>query len=291
MEKDESKKILTKLKDGLLKAEPRLTVNDFGSKIYRERNYKEFYLLDDKNNFFDKPNGDTKLGTGTRAVKSSAAFIFNIFGNDEIKIAGKEYNPIKYEKQLKALKNRNPANLDGFLLSKDNSNALFFETKLLEWSGSPKNLSISYLDEKCYPKENDKAKDFISFFTSLVNERILVDKNGDKRRQHITKVYDAIQMTIHILGIYNAICRKESCLSKKIDLINLVWNYDCERYKQEENEANKYIKLFNDDFAKIFKEKGIDFSVKYFSFSEFMKITEFKNLKRKEYLEKRYFIS
>lgn len=290
MRQDEIKEILTKLKDGLLKAEPRLTVNDFGSKICRERNYKEFYLKDDKNNFFDKPKDNTKLGTGTRAVKSSAAFIFNIFGNDEIKISEKKYNPIKYEKQLEALENRNPANLDGFLLSKDKLNAMFYETKLLEWSGSPKNLSVSYLDEKCYPKENDKSDCFISFFDSLVSGKILIYKNGDKRRQHITKVYDAIQMTIHILGIYNAVCRKESWLPKKIDLINLVWNYDCERYKQEENEANKYIKLFNDNFAKIFKEKGIDFSVKYFSFSEFMKIAEFKNPKRKVYLEKRYFL-
>ena len=149
----EIKSILTKLKKGLMEARPSLEDLNFGSNVYRERNYKDFYLWKESDNFFDIP-GEIELGTGTRAVKSSAAFIYNIFGNDEIEIDGIKYNPIKYEDKLEALLNRKPAHLDGRLIAKDNSKVIYLETKLLEWSGTPKNLALAYLDTENYPKKN-----------------------------------------------------------------------------------------------------------------------------------------
>ena len=287
----EIKPILQKLKDGLRNAKPELKDDDFGSEIKKERNYKDYYLYCYKNNCFDDPK-NIKLGTGTRAIKSSAAFIYNIFGQDEITINDINYGEIKYEEPLKALIGRNPAKLDGCLISKDNSKIKFFETKLLEWSGSPKNLSLAYLDKNNYFKCNNHREDFINFFTTISGPETKPDKKGEIRRKHKTKVYDAIQMTIHILGIYNAVCNNK-ILQKNIELVNLVWDYPHSRYEKEKTEALDYEKKFNDYFKPFFKEKGFDFKVKYISFSDFILNTDikFKKLERFEYLKKRYLLN
>lgn len=293
----EIKPILEKLKQGLINANAEIKDSDFGSKISKERNYKDFYLKEPPiKNFFDDPS-NLKLGTGIRAVKSSAAFIYNIFGKDEISIDGTEYGQIKYEDKLEALVNRTPAHLDGRLLAKDNSKVIYFETKLLEWSGTPKNLSLSYLDKNNYPERNHYSDIFINYFDSICEKEEKEDKNGEKRRKHKAKVYDVIQMTIHILGIYNAVCKGEVLdqnvpMPNKIELINLVWDYDCPRYNAESEEAYKYIKELNEKFAPLFEEYHKEFTVRYIPFSEFMnnQKIEFTNPTRRQYLSKRYLL-
>ncbi len=292
----EIKSILTKLKKGLMEARPSLEDLNFGSNVYRERNYKDFYLWKESDNFFDIP-GEIELGTGTRAVKSSAAFIYNIFGNDEIEIDGIKYNPIKYEDKLEALLNRKPAHLDGRLIAKDNSKVIYLETKLLEWSGTPKNLALAYLDTENYPKKNSNSKKFVEFFDSICEKEEKQDKNGEWRRNHKAKVYDVIQMTIHILGIYNTVCKGEELkkdvpMPEEIELINLVWDYDCKRYKTEKEEAEEYISELNNAFAPLFEKLHKKFCVKYISFSEFLNNhnVKFKDPARKEYLTKRYLL-
>lgn len=280
--------ILTKLKNGLLQANPKLEYSDFGSDKKRERNYKDFYLLDYENNCFDKPV-KVKLGSGTRAVKSSAAFIYNIFGEDPIVFEEKNYKKMQFEKGLDALLNRPKAQLDGYLISEDETKEIFFETKLLEWSGSPKNLAIAYLDEKNYPIENKHSKEFISFFKSIVDENKSSESKGVVRVAHKTKVYDAIQMTIHILGIYNALCNKK-LKTKNIELINLVWDYDHPRYKKEATEAKDLIQKMEKDFIPFFDELDISFQVRYISFSDLITKIKFTNNLRLDYLKKRYLL-
>ena len=291
--------ILEELKNGLRGVRPELKNTDFGSCIDKEKNYKEYYLKDFKKNLYDDPE-KIKLGTGSRAVKSSAAFIYNIFGKDEISIDGTTYGIIKYEDKLEALVNRTPAHLDGRLLAKDNSKVIYFETKLLEWSGTPKNLSLSYLDEHNYPEKNHHPDIFKKYFDSICKQEEKKDKNGELRRNHKSKVYDVIQMTIHILGIYNAVCKGEDLedlekkipMPDKIELVNLVWDYDCPRYNTEAEEADKYISELNNKFAPLFKEYHKEFTVKYISFSDFMNNykVEFRDPARKQYLTKRYLL-
>ena len=287
MKTEEIKNILSKLKIGLIAAK-KYDESFFGSPYNNERNYKEFYLLDSENNFFENSN-DLELGTGIRAVKSSAAFIYNIFGQDEITIDGIKYPKIEYEKQLEALINRPKAHLDGYLHSE--SKSIFFETKLLEWSGYPKNLAIAYLDKKNYPEYNDNVIDFISYFNTLVKDNTTINKYGVERRVHKTKVYDAIQMGIHILGIYNAVCDKK-ILTQNIELINLVWDYKCKRYLDEEKEAIEEVDEMNRRFQPLFKSKGFTFTVKYIPFSNFINDSNItiKNPDRIDYLIKRYLI-
>ena len=289
--------ILIQLKKGLLEANSNLSEDDFGSTKKREKNYKEFYLKNYENNCFDTPV-KVKLGSGKEAVKSSAAFIYNIFGKDTVIFEKTKYKAMKYEQGLIALLDRPKAQLDGYLLSENEQKELFFETKLLEWSGSPKNLATAYLDERNYPKYNKHKKEFISFFKSIVNENKKSTSKGVERVSHVTKVYDVIQMTIHILGIYNTICEKEYKISPKIktnniELINLVWDYDHPRYKKEAEEAKNYIKKLNEYFVPIFKSlnENLTFKVCYYPFSEFIKKLNFTNKERLEYLKKRYLFS
>lgn len=280
------KPILTKLKNGLLLANTNLVKSDFGSKIKREHNYQEFYLYKNHNNCFDNPIG-VKLGSGTRAIKSSAAFIYNIFGKDPLIFEGKNYKQIKFEKGLDALLNRPKAQLDGYLISEDETKEIFFETKLLEWSGTPKNLAIAYLDEKNYPIENKHSKEFIAFFKSIVDENKKTESKGVVRVSHKTKVYDAIQMTIHILGIYNSVCTKK-LKSNDIELINLVWDYNHPRYNKEADEAKDFIQKTKKTFTPIFNELDITFQVRYIPFSDFINKVKISNPLRLDYLKKRY---
>ena len=286
----DTKEILRKLKKGLLIARPELLESDFGPKNKQLINYKEFYFLkeNENKNFFDVP-GKLKLGTGTGAIKSSAAFIYNIFGKDSIIIENKKYKKIEFEKGLQTLLNRPNAELDGYLVSEDETKEIFFETKLLEWSGSPKNLAIAYLSEENYPKENKYAKEFISFFKTLVDENKKSESKGVIRVAHKTKVYDAIQMTIHILGIYNSICNHK-LKSKNIELINLVWDYDHPRYKKEALEASAFVIKVNKTFIPLFSKMDVTFNVRYIPFSDFMKIVKFENQERLQYLNTRYLI-
>ena len=78
----------------------------------------------------------------------------------------------------------------------------------------------------------------------------------------------------------------------KIELVNLVWDYDCPRYNTEAEEADKYISELNNKFAPLFKEYHKEFTVKYISFSDFMNNykVEFKDPARKQYLTKRYLL-
>lgn len=280
------KPILTKLKNGLLLANTNLVKSDFGSKIKREHNYQEFYLYKNHNNCFDNPIG-VNLGLGTRAIKSSAAFIYNIFGKDPLIFEGKNYKQIKFEKGLDALLNRPKAQLDGYLISEDETKEIFFETKLLEWSGTPKNLAIAYLDEKNYPIENKHSKEFIAFFKSIVDENKKTESKGVVRVSHKTKVYDAIQMTIHILGIYNSVCTKK-LKSNDIELINLVWDYNHPRYNKEADEAKDFIQKTKKTFTPIFNELDITFQVRYIPFSDFINKVKISNPLRLDYLKKRY---
>ena len=289
----EVKDILKQLKAGLIAVRPEIKESDFGPDDKRLRNYKEFYFKkkNERKNFFDDPR-DLKLGTGTCAIRSSAAFIYNIFGQDEICIDRVQYNKIEYEKKLTALANRNKAQLDGFLVSKDKTIIKFFETKLLEWSYGPKNLSKSYLSTNNYPEKNDCKQQFVDFFNKLHTSKPVIEK-GEEKWKHKSKVYDAIQMSIHTLAIYNSLFEKDEIdysETKVIELINLVWDYDCKRYKDEEEDAKDYINSLNEKFSPHFKKHGLEFIVKYISFSDFIKTVRFQNPERLNYLNNRYLL-
>lgn len=279
--------ILNKLKERLATVR-HLHEKCFGSKRWDGKSDKAPYYFYDKNdNLFEKPKKGIKLGTGVNAIRSSAAMIFNLLGQEDVYFDGEKYS-IKYEGEYAAIKDENNeqhnAYLDAVLINDDGGKMIAIEAKMLEWLNSPKNLAQVYLKEEYYPKENDQKKLFIDFFNSMVNAN-KVRKDG-RYTHNRYKRYDAIQMTIHILSLYNYCCR-DGNHPNEITLYNVVWSYNCSEYCTEAKEANDYIERVNKAFKPIFKDKRVSFEAKYIEFGLFKeKIDLSKSKDRERYLER-----
>lgn len=265
----------------------KLNDSDFGSKRWNASEKRVFYLWRLENNLFERPSPSTVLGTGAEAVRSSAAMIFNLLGEKDIILDNKKYSGAEYEKTFPAIIDSagdpHDAHLDAVFISKDETEMYAIEAKLLEWNDSPKNLAQAYLNKELYlcPNECDV---FVHFFNSLINQEL----DGDGRFKHKTKRYDAIQMTIHTLGLYNHFAGIKTPQVNKLTLQNVVWKYDSDEYETEETEAVQYLNEANKVFAPLFKEIGIDYSIRYSTFQDFKKRIDFSNeSSRLEYL-KRY---
>ena len=295
MKKEDELSLLKTLKEGLLFASKEqgriLTEKDFGSTRWKGSEKEEFYLYDYKNNLFEFPYINTILGTGVEAVRSSAAMIFNLLGQKAFSYNGTKFSAPEYETELKAIKDEKDAphnaHLDVTFNSADKNEFWAIEAKMMEWLNNPKNLSPSYLNANMYLPENTKADVFIDFFKSLV---FCDQKDSEGRFLHKTKRYDAIQMAIHILAIYNHFCVSKNS-AKRVVLQNIVWKYNCDDYKIEEAEANEFVAKANKIFKPLFEELNIDFSVEYVTFQEFMQKIDFSKDKEHEKYLKRYEIS
>ena len=280
--------VLQLLKDKLIEAAKvkgtELTDSDFGSQRWKTSKKNVYYLDKYQKNLYENHASKTKLGTGVEAVRSSAAMIFNLLGEEYFVLDKKYYSDIVYEQGFRAIKNSPEARLDTVFSSSDKTEMYAVEAKLLEWKDSPKNLAKAYLDKRRYYATNKNCQSFIDFFQSL----ILQEQDSYGRYKHLTKRYDAIQMTIHTLALYNHFSKATNSTIKKLTLLNVVWRYDCDEYAIEEQEAQEYIKKANSRFAPLFKQIGIDFSIQYSTFQDFMQRIDFSNApKRFEYL-KRY---
>ena len=254
--------ILIKLKYALKDINKQLNNSSFLQDI--NNSLKGFYLRNTNDNLFEKPIPGQKFDKRINAIRSSAAMIFNLLGQKDITIDGVDYNAAKYERGYYAINDkigrRHKAYLDAVFFSKDTKHMVAIETKMLEWLDVPKKLMYAYLDKEKYIVGNDQICQFIHFFKTLIKD--------DKDLKPQTKVYDAIQMTIHILSLYNLSCSIEKP-PKTITLYNVVWNYKCDRYVIEEEEGENYVKKANEYFRPIFKKREIEFNVEYCTFSAF----------------------
>lgn len=274
----------TKIYDKLLE-----NLNQIKDKFYpddlKKSSKAKYYFKDIKDNCYDIPHD--KLDNRARAIYSSATMIYNLFGKS-VTLNNKYYEVI-YEEELPAItpgENKyqtHNAHLDATL--RNNDEIIFVEAKMREWLGKPKKLKNTYLDESKYLDITTEKQQFISFFKTIIE-----DSNAIlKEYKSIYKKYDAIQMTIHILGIYNFIKLRNNNKIKNIYLINCIWDYPgISQYEKEVEEANDFIYKANNYFKPIFKKLGINFNIKYYSFHELKELIDFKEDKeRLEYL-KRY---
>jgi len=244
-----------------------------------------YYYKDLRDNCYYTPHKELKKDA--RAIYSSAAMIYNLLGNN-VTINNKNYDVI-YEEELDGItpgKGRHEthrAHLDASL--RNNNEIIFLESKMTEWLGSPKRLKEAYLNPDNYLPITKDSYFFIDFFKTIIDKSNLT-KNGYKS---IYKKYDAIQMTIHILGIYNFIKGKKNNNITKISLINCIWGYkEIPQYKIEIEEATKFIEYANKKFIPLFKKIGIDFRIEHYSFHELKELIDFSNdINHKNYL-KRY---
>lgn len=279
--------IETKIYDKLLN-----NLKDTKDKFYpsdlKKSTKAKYYYKDIKDNCYDEPHD--KLDLRARSIYSSATMIYNLLGKS-VTLNNKSYEVI-YEEELPAITpgkgkyQTHKAHLDATL--RNDKEIIFVEAKMREWLGQPKTLKQAYLNESKYLDITEDKKLFIEFFKSIIKD----DNENKEEYKSIYKKYDAIQMTIHILGIYNFIKLGNNNNIKKISLINCIW--DCpsiSQYKKEVEEANNFIPKANSYFKPIFKKLGIDFNIEHYSFHELKDMIDFSNDKeRLEYL-KRYDIN
>ena len=174
-----------------------------------------------------------ELRVKMRALHSSSALTFNLFGNDAVKLYPNEHNltpgeyQVEYEKKFPALYGK--ANLDACLSSENE--LLLFEMKMKEWLFDRKSsVSIRYQsEEKRFPDRafydawHTAAKD-----VAVDNAKKTVTESGKKADSplYIPKMQyvDVYQLMKHILGIYKGMfC---SCVlpeKKKVTLVLGVW--------------------------------------------------------------------
>lgn len=271
-------KLLNSLNDNQNKFYPEDLVNKGSSKA-------KYYYKNIKDNCYYEPHN--KLDERARAIYSSAMMIYNLLGNSVI-LKEKSYEVI-YEEELDAITPGNgkcethKAHLDATLRREDE--IIFVEAKMTEWLSNPKNLKPAYLNESSYLEITKDKEKFINFFKMIINQNNLTQAGY----KSIYEKYDAIQMTIHILGIYNFIKSGKNNNIKKISLINCIWGYkEIPQYNKELEEATDFIKKANTYFKPIFNSLGVDFNIEHYSFHELKSIIDFREEEEKLKYLKRY---
>ena len=177
-----------------------------------------------------------ELRVKMRALHSSSALTFNLFGNDEVELYANEYDlspgeyQVEYEKKLPALYGK--ANLDACLSSENE--LLLFEMKMKEWLFDRKSsVSVRYQSEEkrfsdkaFYDAWHTAAKD-----VAVENVEKMVTESGEKTESLLytpkMQYVDVYQLLKHILGIYKGIfSSRELPVKKKVTLILGVWTVE-----------------------------------------------------------------
>lgn len=232
-----------------------------------------------------------KLESKMKALKSSSAMTFNLFGNGPVFIdlqkfidAVSKYSKIKqsyfcekvdtqtfqpfdvqFEYQMSTLKtSKAPANLDARLVSTDNKSIIYIETKFTEWfSKRSEELRSSYLEAAAYPFPSEISSIFISFFRSLIEEDSSTSSLSHLNRKTKYKRFDALQMAKHSLGIFRDIYEQYKAnkpIPERIMLLNCVWELSNpevlvsykEAYQQALSEEHEQYKRFVLECEQIF---------------------------------------
>ena len=271
---------------------------------------KHPYYLDELKDNLEHPMKDAAknaYGSGSgnelrvkmRALHSSSALTFNLFGNDAVKLYPNEHNltpgeyQVEYEKKLPALYGK--ANLDACLSSENE--LLLFEMKMKEWLFDRKSsVSIRYQsEEKRFPDRafydawHTAAKD-----VAVDNAKKTVTESGKKADSplYIPKMQyvDVYQLMKHILGIYKGMfCTDELPEKKKVTLILGVWTIEDEdffgtdakaekiydAYQSCEKEMRKEFAAFHDALAPImqwFATQDVQFDVRLLTVREIISV-------------------
>ena len=200
--------------------------------LFSEKN--PYYLQDMGDNLiepmYDRVQHSYQAGAGReldkdmRALHSSAAMTYNLFGNRPAYLFnGEPYDimcrayTVTYEKQLTALNPAAKAHLDVCLSRRDE--LLLFEMKMTEWlTNSHDPLPASYLSsDKKYP-------DWDLFAGLKMTRDLFHTEAGKKGYAPLAKHLDTAQLFKHIYAIYNALFYTgELPLTEKVKLSLCVW--------------------------------------------------------------------
>ena len=245
-----------------------------------------------------------ELRVKMRALHSSSALTFNLFGNDEVELYANEYDlspgkyQVEYEKKLPALYGK--ANLDACLSSENE--LLLFEIKMKEWLFDRKSsVSVRYQseekrfsDKEFYAAWHTAAKE-----VAAENVEKMVTESGEKTKSLLytpkMKYVDVYQLLKHILGIYQGIFSShELPVKKKVTLILGVWTVEdasffgtdakavkiYDAYQTCEKEMRKEFAAFHTAIAPIIQEfatQHVQFDVRLLTVREIISTLHAEN--------------
>ena len=245
-----------------------------------------------------------ELRVKMRALHSSSALTFNLFGNDAVKLYPNEHNltpgkyQVEYEKKLPALYGK--ANLDACLSSENE--LLLFEMKMKEWLFDRKSsVSVRYQseekrfsDQEFYAAWHTAAKE-----VAAENVEKMVTESGKKAESPLyipkMKYVDVYQLLKHILGIYKGIfSSRELPEKKKVTLILGVWTIEdtnffgtdakavkiYDAYQTCEKEMRKEFAAFHTAIAPIIQEfatQHVQFDVRLLTVREIISTLHAEN--------------
>ena len=268
----------------------------------------KYYFLNLNDNLIEPMSEETEkryreadgneLQEKMRAIRSSSAMTYNVFGNDAVMfrsghpIFGSETYQVNFEKQLNTIKRSSKkANLDACLVSEDE--LMYFEVKMTEWLfNKPGTISHNYLDQGHYFYE-----EAFGAFSSLINQIAVKSSKKETIYESCLNQYDGVQMLKHLLGIYNDLMSKNAGNHKKVRLINCIWElpdskplspvnqkiYD-EKHRLEREEFQQFYQAAK-PVLELFREKGIDFDIRLISVKELLTAME-KTEQQKKFLER-----
>ena len=278
----------TKVYEGIKRHWMRL--NPGKEALFSEEN--PYYLQDMGDNLiepmYDRVRRSYQAGAGReldkdmRALHSSAAMTYNLFGNGPAYLFdGEPYDimrrayTVTYEKQLTALNPIAKAHLDACLSRR--GELILFEMKMTEWlANSHDPLPASYLSsEKKYP-------DWDLFVGLKMTRDLFHTEAGEKGYAPRAKHLDTAQLFKHVYAIYNALFYTgELPLTEKVKLCLCVWTisnpsfvddpaqYDL--YATAEQELHEEFEAFRSRLSNLIgmmEDRGIRFDVKLLTVRE-----------------------
>lgn len=226
-------------------------------------------------------------------IRSSAAMIYNLLGNDDVVFSKNKYLPEglykkEFEKKYKSInvinkKTNEPyaANLDAWL--HNDSCEIFIESKCMEWlqNNSEKELAKSYIrytSKYFYP-------DTAEMFRTVGNEIP-------------SSQYDSCQMFRHTLAIYNYLRDNPEKENKKIYLVNVVWELGETELLEEIRDLYKLqLELEHREFQLFYKKMtpiinliksnlAKDFDILYLPVKELYSILKYSDEKQKRFVQR-----
>ena len=206
------------------------------------------YYLKELNDNLVKPMYDCvqrsyEVGAGRelekdmRALHSSAAMTYNLFGNRPAYLYDGETcraYTVTYEKQLTALNPIAKAHLDACLSRR--GELILFEMKMTEWlANSHDPLPASYLSsEKKYP-------DWDLFVGLKMTRDLFHTEAGEKGYAPRAKHLDTAQLFKHVYAIYNALFYTgELPLTERVKLCLCVWTISKPSFFDDPAQYNLY---------------------------------------------------
>ena len=294
---------MTKVYEGIKRHWMRL--NPGKEALFSEEN--PYYLQDLGDNLiepmYDRVRRSYQAGAGReldkdmRALHSSAAMTYNLFGNGPAYLFdGEPYDimrhayTVTYEKQLTALNPIAKAHLDACLSRR--GELILFEMKMTEWlANSHAPLPASYLSsEKKYP-------DWDLFVGLKMTRDLFHTEAGEKGYAPRAKHLDTAQLFKHVYAIYNALFYTgELPLTERVKLSLCVWTiskpsffYDPAQYNlyvTAEKELREEFEAFRarlGDLIGMMEDRGIWFDVELLTVRELISRMH-KNDQLKRYL-------